>query len=210
MTLCRKILPAPPLARTTAPARMKSGSCPAQRTNAAYPPIAVPDQVDDAGMFENPDAPFEDFALENPDDLAAGGTAAGQGAGLGAPGEFALDEAVLRPVEIDAQGDEFIDAVAGLVGHHPGQNRIAQARPGFHDVPIKDVGAVPVLHGVERGIDPQALRRDEVRAAARSETARNGQEHVQLRMAPLGFIGGAASRGATPDNQQIAVKDVHS
>ena len=161
-------------------------------------------------MFENPDTPLEDFSLENPDDLAAGGTAAGQGPGLGAPGEFALDEAALRPVEFDAQGDQFIDAGAGLVGNHPGQNRIAQSRPGFHDVPVKDVGAVPILHGVEGGVDPQALRRDEVRAAACSEPSRDGQEHVQLRMGPLGFIGGAASRGAAPDNQQIAVKDVHS
>ena len=183
---------------------------PAQRINAAYPPVAVPDQVDDAGLFENPDAQFEDFALENPDDLAAGGTAAGQGAGLGAPGEFALDEAVICPVEFDAQGDQFFDAGAGLVRHHPGQHRIAQARPGFHDVPVKDVGAVAILHGVEGGVDPQALRRDEVRAAARSEPSRDGQEHVQIRMAPLGFIGGAASRGAAPDNQQIAIKDVHS
>ncbi len=183
---------------------------PVQRMNAADPPVAVPDQVDDAGLFENPDAPFEDFALEHPDDLAAGGTAAGERAGLGAPRELALDEAAIDPVEGDAQVDQFFDAAAGLVRQHPRQHRIAQARPGFDDVPVKGVGAVAILHGIEGGVDPQALRRDEVRAAARSEPPGDDQEHVQLRMETLGFIGGTASRGAAPDNQQIAVNAVHS
>ena len=129
--------PAPPLARTTAPARTRRGP-PSLQGSAGHPAVGG-DQVDQEGVLGAADGGGGPHRLgQGPLQLGPGGVAAGvddprpRVPALPGPGQLPVQLAL--PVEADPAGAQVGDGLAALGGQHPDRHRVAQPGPGGQGV----------------------------------------------------------------------------